>query len=93
MKLGTTKPHFHADFPDLDIMLNFKIFRKEPLPVPKFIKVHLVYILCKLRHMKKMNVPHRQKDHIKISKFTKFGFVSLGSNQAVTCQKSLKFPP
>ena len=35
--------------------------------------------------------PQRQKDHIKIRKFTKSGHVSLRSNQAVTCQRWPKF--
>ena len=37
------------------------------------------------------NEPHHQEDHKKISNFTKFGYVSLHTNQAVTCQRSPKF--
>ena len=42
----------------------------------------IVYTMFRLRHMTNF---HRQKDHIKMSKFTKFGYISLCRNQAVTC--------
>ena len=61
-------------------------------PVPKFKKglgpsLPIVQIICIILR----NESHHQKDCMKMSKFTTFGYVTLHSNQAVSCQRLPKF--